>query len=138
MNSSAPQSDSQQPDWFASIAHARHLELKGWVRVSALLWAAEMSGEWWAPQYESETEALAQPEIQLSPTTAAQYVAVYAAFKEQPVEELEKARPRLLYQAVKKVGNDPEKAAQALSDALVLSFSSYVAKWKPRKTPLRK
>lgn len=134
---------TSEPDWFASIAHARSIELRGWTRCAALLWAAQLKGNWWAPQYENETEALSQPEIQLSPSTADQYARVWSVFREQPIEELERVRPRLLFQACEvlealKPEEVPEKAAEALSDALVLSFSSYVAKWRPRKTPPRK
>lgn len=113
------------------LRDARHQELHGWTKVAAILWTMEKHGEWWKTMgFETKTEALAQPEFQLNPSTAAQYVAVYECFRFVPSELLEKSRPRFLYQACKKVGNDPEKAVQAATDAQSLSWSSFLEEWK--------
>lgn len=122
-------------DWFRAIHAARMQELRSWPKVAALLWAAELSGDWWSPQYDNRTDALAQPEIQLQPSTAKQYIDCWEVFRHQPIEELERARPRLLNQAVPKLMKNPERAAEAVSDAQTLSWSSFRAKWNPIKEP---
>lgn len=118
-------------DWFQNLAHARQEELAGWLRTAAILWTMERYGEWWKTMgYESRTEALAQPEIQLMPSTAAQYVAVFDTFRHVPQEILERSRPRFLYQAVAKVGADKELAERAAIDAHSLSWSAFLKEWK--------
>ena len=135
-NYESVESHTQPPTWFQQLATAREVELRGWVKTSAILWTLEeytrRSGiNWWeSMRYESKTEALAQPEIQLNPSTASQYIAVYECFRDVPIETLERSRPRFLYQACKKVGNDPEKAVQAATDALSLSWSAFLQEWK--------
>lgn len=124
------------PTWFEQLAAARHEELKGWVRVAAILWTMDRHGDYWTKMgYESKADALAQPEIQLSPTTAQQYIAVYNAFRNVPAATLEASRPRLLHQAVKKIvdpkTNEPDsgKAMEAAIDAQAFSWSAFREKW---------
>ena len=124
------------PTWFEQLSAARRLELHGWVRVAAILWTMDRYGDWWTKTgYESKTDALAQPEIQLSPSTAQQYIDVYNAFRSVPAATLEASRPRLLHQAVKKVidpeTNEPDagKAIEAAIDAQSLSWSAFREKW---------
>ena len=113
------------------LAEARQAELRGWVRVAAILWTMERHGEWWKTMgFDTKKDALAQPEFQLMPSTAAQYITVYDHFRHVPTGTLERSRPRYLYQACAKVGHDPAKALEAAIDAHSLSWSSFLEKWK--------
>jgi hypothetical protein len=125
------------------LRDARAEELKPWVKVAAVLWTMELYGEWWKTMgFDSKADALAQPEFQLSPSTAAQYVACYEIFRDVDKELLQRSRPRLLFSALERdkggawfirSGATPEKAAQ---DATALSWSAYQElHGKPRSKP---
>lgn len=118
---------------FDSLHSARHREMSGWVQVAK--WLAEVEGsDWWRYYGENEIEVLAMPEFQIPKTTASQYRRVYKCFGLLDEELLSHVRPRLLYQACDAVeaGANPE---EVIDDAMMLSWSSFVHKWNPKKSP---
>ena len=114
-------------DWFTLLAAARREELKGWCKVAAILWTINHHGAWSLGGFETKREALASPELQLSPSTAQQYIDVWDAFRDVDVAVLEQARPRFLYQAVKAVRDkdNPADPTTVVHDAISLSWDSF-------------
>lgn len=120
-------------DGYEILLAARRRELESWPLVAAILYELhEKKVKWWHGKAENERDALEGPELQMPHTTAHQYRVLWQYFGEFGPERLSKVRPRLLYQTIKDVREGTVTAAEALSDAEVLSWGQMRTKYDLR------